>query len=269
MKRIHFATASLALLLGAATAHAQLEIRDVQAAHGRLGTTRQSLEYCQGDEVFVRFLVHGAQTNQAGEADLLMALVVTDAHGNKVVDNESRVNATLALGGGTFPGEARVDLAPGIEPGEYTLSVRVKDRVSKETTSFERRFTCKAPEFAIARVRFFHDAEGHAPASFGGVLGQTLYFRNQAIGFDRSKGEIDLVMAFRLFDENGKEVTRTPIEASLRTDDEAALKNATHVDFAGQLALNRVGNFTLRISITDRVANKTTRFEAPFRVIAP
>lgn len=268
MKRIHFAAAGLALALCAQAAQAQLQVRDIEAAHGRLGTTRPSLVYYQGDEVFVRFLVNGVQVNKAGEADVLMALVVTDASGAKIVDSESRMNAALALGGGSFPGEARVDLGPQMAPGEYTLTVRIKDRVSKATTSFERRFTCKAPEFAIAGVRFFHDAEGQAPAAFGGVRGQTLHFRNHAIGFDRSKGEIDLVMSFRLLDENGNDVG-PPIVANLRSDDEATVKGATHVDFAGQLALNRVGNFTLQIVLTDRVANKTTRFEAPFRVTAP
>jgi hypothetical protein len=76
-------------------------------------------------------------------------------------------------------------------------------------------------------------------------------------------------MSLRVFDETGAEATHNPIEARLRTDDEAAVKGATHVDFSGQLSLNRVGNYTLRIAVTDRNADKTTHFEAPLRVTAP
>jgi hypothetical protein len=41
------------------------------------------------------------------------------------------------------------------------------------------------------------------------------------------------------------------------------------VDFQGELALNRVGNFTLRITVIDCVANRTCTFDTPLRVTAP
>ena len=46
-----------------------------------------------------------------------------------------------------------MDLGASLEPGNYTLSVHIKDCLSKETASFERRFACKAAEFAIVKIR--------------------------------------------------------------------------------------------------------------------
>jgi hypothetical protein len=52
--------ATLFLVLAVQAAHAKVEIKDVQAAHGQLGPERASLEYLPGDEVFFRFTVTGA-----------------------------------------------------------------------------------------------------------------------------------------------------------------------------------------------------------------
>lgn len=269
MTRTTLVAACLALSLSATAAQAQLAITKIEASHGRTGPVRQSLEYYQGDQVFFRFVVSGAQMDKAGDLNVEISLVLVDAAGNKVFDNRTPLKGTLALGGGTFLGEAQVDLGPNLTPGNYTLTVGIKDCLSKETASFERQFACKPAELAIIAVRFFHDAAGKAPAPVGGTLGQTLFFQHKAIGFDRRPTEIHMTMNYRLLDEKGKEVTPQPFQTSVRTNDAEVIKGATHVDFQGELALNRVGNFTLRITVTDRVANKTCTFDAPLRVTTP
>jgi hypothetical protein len=269
MTRTTVAAACLALTLSATAAQAQLAISKIEASHGRVGPARQSREYFQGDQVFFRFVVSGAQMDKAGELNVEISLVLVDADGNKVLDNRMPLKGQLALGGGTFLGEAQVNLGPNLTPGKYTLTVGVKDCLSNETASFDRQFVCKAAELAIVAVRFFNDAQGKAPAPFGGTLGQTLFFQHKAIGFDRQPNEIHMTMNYRLLDENGKEVTPQPFQTSVRANDPNVIKGATHVDFQGELVLNRVGNFALRITVTDCVANRTCTFDTPLRVTAP
>jgi hypothetical protein len=46
--------------------------------------------------------------DKAGELNVEISLVLVDADGNKVLDNRTPLKGQLALGGGTFLGEAQV-----------------------------------------------------------------------------------------------------------------------------------------------------------------
>jgi hypothetical protein len=60
-----------------------------------------------------------------------------------------------------------------------------------------------------------------------------------------------------------------PVRSELRNDDPAVVKEAATLTFTGQMTLTRPGKFTLRITITDRVGDRTARFEAPLTVTEP
>ena len=53
------------------------------------------------------------------------------------------------------------------------------------------------------------------------------------------------------------------------TDDAEKAKAVTSLTFSGDIALNRAGEFTLRITLTDRMSKKTAKLEAPLKVVAP
>ena len=84
MRRTTFVAACLALALSATAAQAQLAITNIEASHGCVGPARQSREYFQGDQVFFRYVVSGAQMDKAGDLNVEIALVLVDGAGNKV-----------------------------------------------------------------------------------------------------------------------------------------------------------------------------------------
>jgi hypothetical protein len=258
---------TLAFMLSAATAEAKLEIRDIQAAHGQLGPQRKSSEYVAGDQVYFRYTVAGLRTDDEGHVRVDIALKLTDAKGERLLNEETALLAFLALGGDTLTADASINLDLGFPPGEYELFVEVRDVTANDKASFRRKFTVKAPEFALVRVRFSHDDEGKAAAPTGGLVGQSLVVRLQAIGFDRSKGQIDVEMEVEVLDAGGKAVTPRQIRAVVRSEEPDEVKRTDRIDLTSALTLNRPGDFTLRLTVLDKVTGKKVAFESPLKVV--
>ena len=234
-----------------------------------LGPERKSSEYVSGDQVFVRYTVAGFQTDADGRTRAEFRLTVTDAGGKQVLRRETPLNQAFALGGDSLPGSASFDLGEDVPPGDYEIKVDVTDLISKEIASFRYKFTCKKEEFALLWVRFSHDAAGDVPAPAGGVVSQALHVRMKAVGFDRSKGEIDVEMEIAVFDAAGKPVMHRPFRTGVHNEKPDEVKQVTSLRLSSVLALNRSGTFTLRITVTDKVTKRVVVFESPLRVSAP
>lgn len=173
------------------------------------------------------------------------------------------------LGGGYLPGTAKVSLPADLAPGGYTLTVTFRDRQSSEIASFRRTMDLKAAEFAAVALQFSYDPLGEVPAPVGGQVGQTLHFQLKAIEFARMAGRIDLEKVVRVLDAQGRPTMPVPIRTTLDSDDADVVSWATDVSLKGNMTLNRAGDFTLSITVTNRVGKKTTQFETPLHVASP
>jgi len=153
--------------------------------------------------------------------------------------------------------------------GKNTLMITVSDKLSEESASFERPITGKKAKLQIVALEFFHDADGKLPASTNGALGEPLHFRLRVIGFDRSKEKIHTELAVQTLDAEGKENLPKPQVLNFQEKDARAVQNTGFVFFTSNIGLNRVGKFTLRITVTDRSTNQSTKLEVPVTVTAP
>ena len=258
--------ATLFLVLATQAAHAKVEIRDVQAAHGMLGPERTSPDYLPGDEVFFRFTVTGAKTTPEGQLSGEIRMTLTDSDGKAVLRQSAPVQNTLAFGGDRFPARAVVELGHQFPPGEYKLTVEYTDRISGETDAFARTFTCRPAEFGLVRVRFSADEGGTSPSRVDGVVGQPLHLKLAVVGFDRSEGAIDLEMDVRVLDAKGRPVAPKGVRVAVRSDDADTIKSATQATFSAELTRTRPGDFILKVTVTDKQSGQTATFEAPMRV---
>lgn len=264
------ATATVLMLLAmGSTAGAAVEIRDFEAAHGRYGPRRENLEVFAGEEVLFRYLITGVQLDSMGRIDLELEERVTAADGRTIAHAKGPQQARLALGGDSLTGQAEFTFAEKVKPGQYKLTVRVTDNTSGESATAERLITLKAAEFALVMPRFSYDADGKIPAPAAGMLGQTLHASVKALGLDASKGVIDSEMKLQIYDDKGKPTMPRAITASFRHDDPKTVKEIGLVRFKADVTLNRTGNFTLKMIITDRVAGKSATFSSPLVVTAP
>jgi hypothetical protein len=261
---------TLAVVLGATTtAQAKLELQNIQAVYSLFGPARPNLDIYPHDQVLFRFVVSGARVDAEGKIDTSMTLQMTDPTGKVLLNEKSPLQGILALGGNTFAGSARLNVGEQIPPGDYILTVTVRDNAASEEVSFQRKLTAKPAGFRIVAPQFSYDAEGKVPAPPGGLVGQILHFRLQGIGFDRDQGKLDTAMNVQVLDVQGKEMLPKPILAELRSEDPAVVKKVTALTFNGNLALNRPGQYTLRITLNDRLGKKSTQFETPLDIRAP
>jgi hypothetical protein len=260
----------LAVVLAAsAPASAELQIKDVRPLYGVLGPPRKSLDVYPGDDVYFSFVVTGAATDDKGNVDAATTLEAFDADGKQVLNQTAPINGVLALGGESFMAVSHVNFGADVPPGEYKVSVTIKDRIKDGTASFERKVVVKPLDFTFVQLHFAYDEKGATPAPVGGVPLQKLFLAVKAVGFDRSQKKIKVTMKAQVLDEKGKDMMPLPLTTTAASDDEKEVAAATEVNFNANLSLNRVGTFTLRLTFTDEIGKKTATLETPLKVTGP
>jgi len=263
------ALAGFGVLFWNIPAHAKLQIENVQACYGPFGPERKAFELYPFDNLFVRFTVTGLKTDAAGKADTSATLKLADSKGNVIGERPLAPSGVLNLGGNSFLVFVNLRMDEQVPLGKNTLMVSVTDNLSKESASFERSVTGKKGKLQIVALEFFHDPDGKFPGSTNGALGEQLYFRLRVIGFDRSKEKIHTELAVQTLDPDGKENLPKPLVFNYQEKDARAVKNTSFAFFTSNIGLNRVGKFTLRITVTDRITNQSTKLEVPVTVTAP
>jgi hypothetical protein len=255
----------------ARVAEAKLEIVKVETTQGPLGPERKQLDVYPLDEVFFRYQVTGVKVDAEGKTDIETAIHLINPNGRKIPIEKPSVQRQLSLGGNTYTGHAALSVPPSEKApaGEYTVTVELHDRLAKESARFERKFTIKPTTFQIINPRFYRDPDGKIPAPAGGLVGETIHFKLRVIGFDKSKKKVQTALTVHILGEDGKEIVDKPrvIKAEVTSPEDAA--KSTQVNFNGVIYLNRPGNFTLRLTVQDVIADKSTSWETPFKVVAP
>jgi len=252
-----------------APAQAKLQIENVQACYGPFGPERKAFELYPFDNLFIRFTVTGLKTDAAGKADTTVKVKLVDAKGRVIGEYTFSSTGLLTLGGQSFLVFVNLPMRDQVPIGKNTLMIMVSDKLSEESASFERPITGKKGKLQIVALEFFHDADGKLPASTNGALGEPLHFRLRVIGFDRSKEKIHTELAVQTLDAEGKENLPKPQVLNFQEKDARAVQNTGFVFFTSSIGLNRVGKFTLRITVTDRSTNQSTKLEVPVTVTAP
>jgi hypothetical protein len=259
----------VAWLVAAACAHAELRLTEVRAAYNPVWPGRTKLEYYARDVVFLRFTVTGAKQNGRGEVIYRAAVRLTDKDGKEWAASAMRRREQwLALGGDCFVSFAGLLLEGQVPPGDYRATLTVTDEVTGEAAAVQRPLTVKPVELALVAPTFSYDPEGRVPAAPGGDTSRTLYWHLNIIGFACPGGEIDLNTHIELLDPAGHEPLSAPEDILVRRPaHDGALPKMLHTD--GALALSRPGRFLLRVTVTDRKADRTAKFETPLRVTRP
>lgn len=260
---------AIGLLAVSSSVQAELQLTNIEAVHGEYGPLREELSIYPQEELLFRFLIEGVTVDEKGSSNVDLSRTILDPDGEVLASDGTPTSGVLALGGSTMPGTASLTFSPGTPPGVYQLIIGVKDNLSGEEAEFRREVNVRPTEFAIVNPRFAYDSDGTIAAPVGGLLGQSLYFTLQAIGFDRTQGKLSLEMNVQLFDADSEPLMPEPIHAELASDDAEVVADAPHVTFSGQMALNRAGEFTIEVIVTDRISGEDVVFTAPFVVHNP
>src|SRR5262249_16120951 len=127
-----FSLATVIFLTAAAAAHADVTVRNIQAAEGPLGPERKSPDYFPPDEAFYRYPITGTKSDKQGDIDVVIESKLIDENGKVIPGSRDPVKGKLHLAGGTFTGSSVIKLGNQFAPGEYTLTVLVTDNVTAE-----------------------------------------------------------------------------------------------------------------------------------------
>lgn len=255
----------LAFMVLVTPAGAQPAIRDITPTYGPLGPTRKSWAVPAGDEVYFRYTITGVRTDHAGRVDGELEVQLAGPSGQTLLDEKQPIKNVLALGGHTLPGTASASFGADAPVGDYTMTVTFRDKLSSQSTSFKRTVACEKPTFALVHVRLSHDKNGTIPAA-GGMLGQAIHVRCQAIGFDRSKARVHVVISMQTADAGGRSLMPEPVQVQVRNDDASQASELRSVDFNGSLILNRIGEFYLILTAADEVSGQKAEVKVPLRV---
>jgi hypothetical protein len=258
----------MVLILAVSPAFGQIGVGKIEACYGRLGPVRKTLNFYPHDEVVFRFTITGAKANE-GTLNLDCIWLLLDDKGNEVKSDKSAFEGSMAFGIDSVPYTLGLFLPETASPGEYVFKVKLKDNVSGEEAGFERKLKLKATEFAIVAPQFFYDDKFTVPAPVGGVVGQQLHYRMSIIGFHRATGKVVNEVAVEVLDKNKKVTQSKPLLFSVEEDDEKRVKESPTIAFNGWMGLTKPGEFTLRITVTDRNSKMTATFEAPLKVTSP
>ncbi len=260
---------SVVALAATLPAMAKLEITDIKAVHGPLGPERPDqtkLEVYPGEELYFRYKINGVGADEKGNLSGSLQVKVFDSEGKVRLDQPTPMRGMLALGGSTLPGTVRFGFEPNVKPGKYKVVLVVNDKLREETARFEREVTVKPTAFAVINSNFFFDKDGKIPAPAGGYLGQTLFFRLNVIGFDKSDKKIRTKMTMQFLDKNGRELLPQAVHALISIDKPEQVEKINLLTFNGNISLNRVGEYTMRMVFDDELANKKTTFDAKLNV---
>jgi hypothetical protein len=211
-----------------------------------------------------------------------MTMEVTDSKGKvqfKQDKGTDKIQVTNYLGGNKLPAFAHVDIGLDMPAGEYTIKVGVTDLGVKggKPAELSRKFEVLKAGFGIVRVTTSYDPDGQLPAPMLGVVGQLMTINFVVVGFERKEAkdktlQPNFTVEMRILDEKGNPTVKKPISDRVPNDVlKAVPPNLKAIDLHFSLALNRPGNYTVELTVTDKNSSnsKPAVVKVPLTVLPP
>jgi hypothetical protein len=260
-----FSALAFLAALGAAPGQAdQLALSDVRITAGIHGPTRQRTKFLPGDSLFLSFEIDGITIDEAGKVRYSTSTEITDSNGKVVFRGPARdLEALAMLGGAKLPAYAQVDVGLDQPPGEYAVKVTVTDLATKKSQALTQKFGVLERGFGMIRPTLTCDPEGQVPAGIF-VPGQSLWLNFVVVGFGRDdKKQPHVTFEMRILDGEGRPTVARPFTGKIQ---EGVPASATALPAQFLLALNRAGQFTAELKVTDQVTGKKIEGAYPFTV---
>jgi hypothetical protein len=260
---------TLALLLALQTTPGQnttLALANANFTFGNHGALRKDSDFLPGDVVFLAFDIQNMTCDASGRAAFSIAMEVLDGSGNprfrQAPHNQTAQNY---LGGNTLHSIAQVQVPLESKPGEYTIKLTVEDRAAKTTATLQRKARVLPLDFGLIHVHTSADREGLVPIAPVGVVGEAVYVNFAVTGFQRNgpKAQPNIEVTLRVLDDKGKPTNAVPLTGTANKDIPAEFKI---IPLQFGLTLNRLGQFTVELSATDKLSGKSSKVSFPIKV---
>ncbi|MDB5311534.1 MAG: hypothetical protein JWO38_5736 [Gemmataceae bacterium] len=259
-------TLAAALSLGPAQPGG-IQLTNVRMTIGELGPTRPNSKLLPGDVLFIGYDIDGLAIDPDGTARYTMAMEVTDAAGKLIFKQDPReLTDFIPLRGNKLPARAFVTVGLDQPPGAYVCKLSVTDPKTKAVTSLTVKFEVLKAEFGIVAVFTSHDARGELSAPTTGLVGQSIFVQFAVASFQRDAKtkQPNIEFLFEVFDDKGQPTLGVP-KKHIQDSGVEADKGAFPLYFP--LYMSRPGKFTVRVTATDKIANKKSTYELPVTIL--
>ncbi len=272
--------AILALTLVPFGSAAELTITELTLRHSETGAPVEHPVYRAGETVYLDFRVTGFKVSgEDDDVDLNWAVEVNDPSKRPIGEAKlGEVKVQLAPEDKSWTPKVTysVLLPPVPEPGTYTVSIQLEDKLGQTNTKAERTFELKAPKLpelaslGVANFRFLRSENDEIGLGEGEPYhaGGTVWARFDVGGYKFSpKNGYDVRYAIQLKDAQGKVVFEQPNAAAEAEESAPYPKHYT----SGMFTINLqkgvpAGEYTLVILLRDAVGNQTAESAHTFRV---
>jgi len=251
-----------------------LNIVDFRFLEGKGGPPRAAIPYRPGDKVCTTFDLAGFSTDGQGRADVSVEITSLDPDGIALFRPwQDRTHQTIARNtpaNWTF----NFDLPAFAPAGAYRVEIKARDAVRGVQASAYSGFTVEAPPFAPAsevEVRDFQllASEGGPPLDPPVLApGGALHMSARIAGLRFANNKPDAQVALLVTGPHGKTIVNEPRYLVIN-DEHLYHPPAFFVKATGWLQLapkSPRGAYTLRFTVTDTLAMKSTVHEARFQV---
>jgi hypothetical protein len=253
---------AVALSLPAAQA-GELRLENVRPTFCVQGPARGADKVLPGDSYVVSFDIVGI-TIEDGKARYSVGVDVSDADGKPLFKQEPKEQeAQASLGGDRLAAYAQLNVGLQAKPGEYHAKITVTDLSTKKTATLERTAQVLPAAFGLVRLTTSSDPDGRYPNSTPGS-GDWLWLHCGVVGFTRGADkQPDVSLAMRILDDKGNAITAKPVTVQVNKD---VPETAPALPLRLLLSLNRPGKFTVELTATDKLGNKTATLSFPLTV---
>jgi len=259
-----WATLAMAAAVSLAPGQAgDLKLSNARTTYGILGQKRTDTKLLPGDILFLSFDIENLKVKDDGVIQYSIGMELYSKKEKKVVFTQEPEDSQSinSLGGSRRPAFAMTQIGVDTPAGDYTITVKVKDRASGKSAEFSKDFQVMPLQFGFTRVGFGNDTGGPAPPV--AVAGQTLIINFALVGFELKKPkdakdpkapeQPNLLVEMRLLEDGTKPTVPKPFSFEVKEVKEEFRRLAQMQYFA---QLNRPGKFKVEITATDLNSGK-------------
>jgi len=261
-------------------AGAELTVAELTLRHSETGAPVENPVYHSGEPVYIDFHVAGFKVSgEDDDVDLTWAIEVTDPSKRPIAEQKSgvvKVQLAPEDKHWTPKIEHYVMVPPVPEPGTYTVSIQIEDRLGKTNTKAERTFEVRAPKLpelaslGVTNFKFLHSETDTGGLAEGEAYhgGDTVWARFDVGGYKFGpNNRYDVRYSIQLKDAQGKVVFEQPNAAAEGQESSIYPKHYTSGIFTVHLDKNvPAGEYALVILLTDGVGNQTAESSHTFRI---
>jgi hypothetical protein len=244
----------------------ELALTNVRYTYGIHGPTRTDKKFLPNDKLVLSFDIMGGKPEEDGKLRGGIGVQVLDARG-KVQFRQLPQDVVIdpPPAGKGVSAYAAVNIGADQPPGEYTLKVKVFDRVAGANRELSDTFEVLPADFGCVRVTTTTDAAGIHPAS-SFYTGRSFWINGELVGFARAAGkQPHLAITMQALDAQGKPALPQPLTGEV-SDEVPPGTQAVPVQFV--LRLQQAGTYTIDLEATDKDAGKHARLTLPVTVLA-